>query len=708
MRTAFHRTTGSLLLSAALALGACDGETAVDEAPIGTLVEAGKADNFLAVSAREYWIEGSSTIVLDSSWSSKSGAARKAEVQRLIPYRQVVVSWFLNRYLVDKDEKDPDGKYGGFKSLTKNGSYEDMNIRAESSLVWRFDFRQEVAGQLDLIDALPDAVSKGDGSWTFDLWIGKITTIEMQRLDTNAEWYRSSPWGSFTPDSVAADKRETLTLTIRAQPDEDDAWIDIERLMADNKLSIGLHFGWDYHSAYHEKHSKTVYDWLIRQKGFKSPVASWELLRHNAGPLTGSVTYRGRKIAVEASIFWGRKGDADTDPDTAKGGKQLEADMLDSLENREVVIFSGHSGPFYGFALANWKMTSEGDLDDAELMDVALKVGSYQLVVAEGCDTYALGQAFALNPDKPALIDLDVVTTTSFSNASTSGTVTDTLAALLGPAKNPKVSATLYSKLLDDMDSNSSWFSSMYGVHGVDDNPRVHPFADLAKSCKSCSTNTSCGEGMRCVKDKSGKSFCLAECTATVGCGAGLSCRNVAVDRWLTTRVCAPEGNSCTAPTVQVAKLLINEVMAQPKKDYNKDLTVSATQDEYVELVNAGTQVLDLTGYTLRDGSSVRHRFPANTKLPPGGALVVFGGGAPKLVAGTTLIQVASGKALGLNDGGDSVKVSDRDGVVVATVSWSSALGADKSWARSKDLDATAGFSASEPSCGTRRDGANF
>lgn len=44
---------------------------------------------------------------------------------------------------------------------------------------------------------------------------------------------------------------------------------------------------------------------------------------------------------------------AATDPDTDAGGKVLEDLARASLKTRDVVIYSGHSGPFYGFALAN-------------------------------------------------------------------------------------------------------------------------------------------------------------------------------------------------------------------------------------------------------------------------------------------------------------------------------------------------------------------
>ncbi|MCC6621872.1 MAG: lamin tail domain-containing protein [Deltaproteobacteria bacterium] len=696
------------LVVAALTLplvGACGDEATTDDGPIGSIVEAGKSDNFFAVSAREYYVEGTMSVVLDASWSAKTEDQRLAEVKRLIPFKQVVVGWFLNVYIVDKESKSGEPTYGGFKALTKNGAYEDMNIKKLSDLTYSFDFRQQVGGQEDLIGALPDAKVQGDGSWNFDLVIGKVSNTDIQRLDTDREWYRDSPWGSFDPSKVADDKKEILPLRIRQQPAEDDAWMEHERLMADGLLTVGVHFGWDYHGAYHEKHSKDVYDWLTRTKGFKSPVASYDLLRHDSGPLTGTTKYRGKSVRVEVSLFWGQKGLA-TDPDTAAGGKQLEDDMRTSLKEREVVIFSGHSGPFYGFALANWKVTSEGDFDDSELMEAELMVGSYQLVVAEGCDTYALGQAFALNPDKPGLVDLDVITTTSFSNASSSGTIKDTLSALIGTSGTSSV--TKWSQLMEDLDANSSWFTTMYGVHGLDDNPRVHPWADLAKSCKSCTSNGQCGDGMRCVKMADGKSACAAECTATVGCGAGYECRNVAVDRWLEAKVCAPESLKCGVAVTAGPKVLVSEIMARPGADYNGDGTTSATSDEYVEIVNAGAAPAVLTGWSLSDSYGVRHVFGNGATIPPGGAMIVFAGGTPSLVAGTTIVTKASTGALGLNDTGDTVKLADVDRLVVATVKYGSGVAKGQSWTRERELDATATFSAAAPSPGTKKDGSNY
>ena len=42
---------------------------------------------------------------------------------------------------------------------------------------------------------------------------------------------------------------------------------------------------------------------------------------------------------------------------------------------------------------------------------------TYQIVVANGCNTYDLGQAFWKNPGKADHTNINVITTTSFSNA---------------------------------------------------------------------------------------------------------------------------------------------------------------------------------------------------------------------------------------------------------------------------------------------------
>lgn len=701
---------GIWLLVALTGLMGCDeGESPTSSEELGTIVEVGKADDFLSQSAQEYYVEGTATIELGAEWTQVTEDERIAEVQRLIPFKQVVIGWFLNIYLVDKDTKGDDEVYGGFKALTKNGSYEDMNIRiADPSdpLTYAFEFRQEVAGQNDLIRALPDSKQVDGAKWTFPLIVGRISTDDMQLLETDKEWYRKSPWSKFNPADVDAAQLETLELTIQPEPASSDAWLETERLFADDKLTVGIHMGWDYHNAYHEVHSKDVYGWLTGQRGFKSPTASWEELEHDSGPLTGTVRYNGRTIDVEVSLFWGKTGAA-TDPDTAEGGKQLEADMLESLAKREIVIFNGHSGPFYGFALANWRKTSEGDLDDTELAQVPLLTGSYQLIVAEGCDTYALGQAFYDNPHKDGLTDLDVITTTSFSNASTAAAIRDVLGRFLGrSSSNNAVEPSLFGSLMDDLDNNSYWFSSMYGVHGIDDNPQIHPWADVASSCASCNANRDCGAGMRCITMKDGARGCAAECTSSDACPSGYGCRNVQSGGWLSNKVCAPTSLSCTE-VVEPVKMVLNEILINASADYNGDGEADARDDEFIELLNIGGVTADLSGWSISDGVGARHVFPAGTTVAPGGAVVVFGGGAPELSAGTTTFLAASTKRLALNNTGDSVRLSDVDGNTIDSVTLPE-LDRDASANRVTDGVGAGWVYDAQPTPGVGRDGSNY
>ena len=143
-------------------------------------------------------------------------------------------------------------------------------------------------------------------------------------------------------------------------------------------------------------------------------------------------------------------------------------------------------------------------------------------------------------------------------------------------------------------------------------------------------------------------------------------------------------GTAATAPflhagPVREGDLVINEVLADPGgADANGDTVASSTQDEFVEIVNVSGRPLDLTDLELHDAAagSLRHRFPNPTTLPDGGALVVFGGGAPASFApphASGHAQVASRGGLSLNNGGDIVELRAPDGTVLFQLDYAGA-----------------------------------
>jgi hypothetical protein len=709
-----------------LVAAACGSKGSLPEAPAtpapsgdtGEFVQEGKEDNFLALRAQEYVVEGTTTVTIEDTLAAAPEAEKLRRVQQLVPLKQVVVGWFLNQYLAAKEHDQGNASYGGFDALTKNGAYEDLGIEAVDATTFRFTLRQWFGGKVDLLSKLP-ATTEADGRKSFELSIGKISNDEMARLETNAEWYRDAPWSAFDPAKVDAAKLDKVKLYVASERKSVDGWIDTNRLFADGKVTVGVHFGWDYHSEYHLKHSREVYDWMVGEAGFNSPVGSYDEYRRASGPLTKNIQANGKPILVEVSLFWGKPG-TDTDPDTSAGGKVLEEDMRRSFAEREVIVFQGHSGPFYGFALANWRKTDEGDLDDSEIPSLPMPADVYQLVVAEGCDTYGLGEAFRKNPAKPGAKNVDVVTTTSFSNASTADGVKDTLRAVVGVDAAGNHKPSTFVEYLGNLDSNSYWFNTMYGVHGIDDNPHVHPYAVVANACKPCAADTDCGPaGNRCTKLGAGK-FCSFPCTADDGCPQGYKCLSVQTGGTITSSQCAPSNMSCQAqpPAPSGPAVVLNELFASPLADLggdaNGDGTCGASSDEFVELVNVSAGEVDLTGWALSDSTMTRHRFASGTKLGPGKAMLVFGGGDRAKFAplGGCAVEVASSGRLGLTNAGDTVKLADKAGKAVDQASYGPEGGKGVSLVREQDGAAGARWvvhpGAKSHSAGTRQDGTVF
>ncbi|MFF4147902.1 lamin tail domain-containing protein [Streptomyces sp. NPDC001698] len=154
------------------------------------------------------------------------------------------------------------------------------------------------------------------------------------------------------------------------------------------------------------------------------------------------------------------------------------------------------------------------------------------------------------------------------------------------------------------------------------------------------------------------------------------------------------------------ANVIINEVLAnEPGSD---------TAGEAVEIVNTGGTAISIAGWTVRDGSGVRHTFAAGTTLQPGKAITVFGG-ASSIPGGIVAVAASTG-GLNLSNSGDSVSVRDSAGATIQSMSYSSSLSNSDgvSINRSPDLNATGAWvkhntiSSLSRSPGQRADGTVF
>ena len=170
-------------------------------------------------------------------------------------------------------------------------------------------------------------------------------------------------------------------------------------------------------------------------------------------------------------------------------------------------------------------------------------------------------------------------------------------------------------------------------------------------------------------------------------------------------------------PAPPAGTVILNEVMADPPGnadgDTNGDGVRNYKADEFIEVVNTGSGAADISGWTLGDRVGVRYTFPEETIIPPGKALVVFGGGKPEQFAdmGGSQVLVASG-GLRLNNKGDALVLTDELGERVDGMEYKASLAEGASMVRAEDGDGTSAFERhpGEPpySPGRKRDGSGF
>lgn len=141
--------------------------------------------------------------------------------------------------------------------------------------------------------------------------------------------------------------------------------------------------------------------------------------------------------------------------------------------------------------------------------------------------------------------------------------------------------------------------------------------------------------------------------------------------------------------------VLIHEIHADPHDtagDANGDGVVDVG-DSFVELVNTSYTPVDLSGWTLSDGSEVRHTFPKGSVLPARELAVVFAGGTLAGDFGNAstngMAQLASTGDLGLDPAGDTVTLSDLARAVVQSVTYGVEANSDRSITRSPDATNT-------------------
>lgn len=122
--------------------------------------------------------------------------------------------------------------------------------------------------------------------------------------------------------------------------------------------------------------------------------------------------------------------------------------------------------------------------------------------------------------------------------------------------------------------------------------------------------------------------------------------------------------------------LVINEILPSPTNaagiyvDANEDGEFNSFDDEFIELLNTSTNPIDVDGLWLTDTYTniQRHVFSPRI-LPPGGSIVVFGGGS-LLNFSNPPAQIATGGGLSLNNDAETVSLFSSPTTLVDQVSY--------------------------------------
>lgn len=525
MKRYCQSTLLSLLLSA-LVLPGCADSTESQEGDDETVaVYPGKADNYLSPTSMEYSLWGMGDWTLSADWADKDLATREAEVRSKLEYKFKAYSHFINLYVTDKSSHDANQGYGGFAGQIRTSSL-DWIVEPvdDAGLVWTFIWELEMGGPRDLLDNLPIQVQNDQ---TFFM-------VKMPKL-TEAQILSGSYSSDFNANTFTGEMEE-IQVMVGAEKESIDAWPNYTSMFADDLLDILIIVGGDYNAErYDLKAAKEIFGWLTTA-GFTGGVASFEELKLDSPAFEKTLQLPGRSIKVSVRLYH---------PDIVEDGalEQLRQAVVTGYETADVVIYDGHAGedPDYSGVVYHYnprKAITANDLAGLNLPS------SYQLFMFNGCKTYAAYPDALYASGTKDYSNLDLISTVNFSwltmqPFTTSGFINQ-LTARRGGQHDPLT----FNEILREINKSNN-ANVYYGVHGLDDNAHLNPYADATTLCKACASDADCpGNGNKCIRFEFGR-VCGAECTADDGCPDGYFCGDIAASGSITGKQCMPKGYTC-------------------------------------------------------------------------------------------------------------------------------------------------------------------
>jgi len=378
-----------------------------------------------------------------------------------------------------------------------------------------FDYKIQVAGPNNLLDSLP-LKTQGEK---------RVLTVTFNgALGENVQ---DGGAGDAAPSTNTGD---SIDLSWAPAPRSADAFPMYRELFEDG-LDIYIQVGGDHNTPANDLvEAEAIFDELVRM-GLKG-VQSFKSLSLDSPPMEGKIAAFGSSVAIRVKLVH-----ASMAPDDHL--ERLNDAYKANAKTADVVIYKGHAGlrSSYNGLVMHYNPRVAITMDEFKALELPSK---QQIFLYDGCETYS-GYADKLyeHPNKTPN-NTDIITTGNYSTLHRAET-TRSLLRSLTETVNGQFRPLSWDAIIKRMNaSNASKWSPIYGVHGLDDNPKISPLADPSKIGASCNTAGDCGAlDSLCLKTSSG-SVCGAACSDTSACTNGYVCTQINSQSFPDLSECVP------------------------------------------------------------------------------------------------------------------------------------------------------------------------
>lgn len=501
-----RNTLIALLIGSLVACNTSD--DAGPQRPWSVIEDDGRADNYIGTNAREFALTGEAHVLLPEGFAELDEEARTTELNSLIDSRLSSVERAVKSHVESVVRDNNNGETGEdttWFTYFRRDAIENSPAELLRDGRARFPFEMELVGSVYLMSL----IAPGDSAHrTFDVAV--------------TEW--------------SGNNTETVTVEITGSESR-DAFPRYDELFADGVYDIGIHYGGDYNEERFDLDTaRWTVDMLLEGGWENASVGSFEELAIDSPPFTLPLLIEGRQVEARVYVYH-------SDMVTPENEEQLASVMRTSFAERDVVVYSGHAGENAGFIL---DYQPRFEISSSEFTSLPLS-DNYQIYVFDGCRTYRTYVDDIMENEHKTFDNVDIMTTVNTTPFSVG---------------YQTIHEFVYWLTLTDADGNHfplSWqailrglntrqFDSVhYGVHGVDNNPRLNPHASEGVMCRPCETDADCGAGGNLCIGLSGGSVCGVACTTDTACGSANRCARLIQDDDLfyIPKQCIPRNYIC-------------------------------------------------------------------------------------------------------------------------------------------------------------------